>query len=135
MSKDCPLHPDNKKNKAKAGFINKTWADSDTCIFAMIQMEAELEEHVVNSTVHITQGLLPTKVLLDNQANISIVHPMLLKNVRPAPRKIRVKGIGGPQLIFDKVGDLEGFFEVHASVLKDANLLSFADVEDLYAVT
>jgi hypothetical protein len=135
MSKDCPLYPDNKKNKAKAGFIKNTWADSDTCIFMTIQMEGELKEHVVNNAVHITQGLLPTKVLLDDQANISIVHLMLLKNVRPAPRKNRVKGIGGPQLNVNKVGDLEGFFEVYASEVTKANVLSFADIEDLYIIT
>jgi hypothetical protein len=40
-----------------------------------------------------TQGLLPTEVLLDNQANISIVNPRLLKNVREAKHKIKVKGV------------------------------------------
>jgi len=49
-------------------------------------------------------------VLLDNQANISIMHPMMLKNVRPAPKKIVIKGVGGPQMIVDQVGDLEVFF-------------------------
>jgi len=123
-SKECPLHPDNKKMKAKAVFVNTTWADGDTRIFIMIQMEGELEEHIVDNAVHVTQGLLPTEVLLDNQANISIVHPMLLTNVRPAPKMIRVKGVGGPQLIVDKVGGLPGFFEVYASEYKKANILS-----------
>jgi len=109
------LHPENKKKKAKAGLINNTWADAETCIFAMIQIEDDLDEHVINNAAHVTQGLLPTEVLLDNQANISIVHPMLLTNVRTAPRKIRIKGVRGPQLIVDKVVDLQGFFKVYAS--------------------
>ncbi len=70
---------------------------------------------MINNAVHVTQGLKPTEVLLDNQANISIMHPMMLKNVRPAPKKIVIKGVGGPQLIVNRVGDLEGFFEVYAS--------------------
>jgi hypothetical protein len=110
-SKECPLHPDNEKPKAKAGFINNTWADNKKSFFVTIYKEGEPEEHVINNTAHITQGLKPTEVLLDNQANISIVHPMLLKNVRPAPKKIVIKGVRGPQLIVDLVGDLEGFLK------------------------
>jgi hypothetical protein len=37
---------------------------------------------VVNNAVHIMQALEPTKVLLDNQADISIMHPMLLRDVQ-----------------------------------------------------
>jgi hypothetical protein len=48
---------------------------------------------------------------------------------------MRVKGVGGVQLIVDHVGDLEGFFEVYASAHTKANVLSFADVEDKYVVT
>jgi hypothetical protein len=69
----------------------------------------ELEEHVINSMVCVTQGLLPTEVLPDNQANISIVHPLLLTNIRKGKQNINVKGVGGTQLIVDMVGDLEGF--------------------------
>jgi hypothetical protein len=36
------------------------------------------QEFVVNNAVHVTQALEPTKVLLDNQADISIIHLMLL---------------------------------------------------------
>jgi hypothetical protein len=101
----------------------------------MIYEEGEHEEHMINNTVHVTKGLKPTDVLLDNQANISIMHLMLLKNVRPAPKKIVIKGVGGPQLIVDQVGDLEGFFEVYASEHTKANILSFAGIEDMYKVT
>jgi hypothetical protein len=100
-----------------------------------IYKEREHEEHVINNAVHVTQGLKPTNVLLDNQANISIVQLMLLKNVRPAVKKIVIKGVRGPQLIVDQVGDLEGFFEVYASEHTKANILSFAEVEDMYKVT
>jgi hypothetical protein len=75
-SKDCPLHPENKKQKAKQGFIITTWADNETSIFMTIYEEGEHEEHVINNAVPVTQGLKPTDVLRDNQANISIVHRM-----------------------------------------------------------
>jgi hypothetical protein len=55
--------------------------------------------------------------------------------VRQAKHRVRVKGVGGTQLIVDQVGDLEGFFEVYASEHTKANVLSFADVEDKYVVT
>jgi len=97
--------------------------------------EEELEEHTVTNAVHVTQGLLPTEVLLDNQVNISILHPMLLSNVKKAKQKIRVKGVGGTQLIVYMLGHLDGFFEVYASEHTKANVLSFADVEDLYEIT
>jgi hypothetical protein len=82
-----------------------------------------------------TKGLHPYEVLLDNQANISIVNPRLLQNIRPSTHQVKVKGVGGTQLIVDTVGDLDGFFEVYASDKITANVLCFADVEDRYAVT
>jgi hypothetical protein len=94
--------------------------------------ERTLDDH---GSVYMTQGLTKSEVLLDNQANISIINPCLLKNVRPAKHQVRVKGVGGTQLIVDQVGDLDGFFEVYASEHTRANVLSFADVEDKYVVT
>ncbi len=43
--------------------------------------------------------------------------------------------MGGPQLIVDEEGVLDGFFPVYASDKTKANVLSFADVEDLYDIT
>ena len=43
--------------------------------------------------------------------------------------------MGGPQLIVDEEGVLDGFFPVYASDKTIANVLSFADVEDLYDIT
>jgi hypothetical protein len=60
---------------------------------------------------------------------------MLLRDVRKSQRRIRVKGVGGPQLIVDEEGVLDGFFPVYASEKTKANVLSFADVEDLYDIT
>jgi hypothetical protein len=60
------------------------------------------------------------------------VHPALLTNVQRSKKIIRVKGVGGVQLVVDQVGMLVGFFMVYAC---EANVLSFADVEDIYKVT
>jgi hypothetical protein len=131
-SKDCPLHP--SKQKAESRAVNSTWQEYEASIYTTIRIEEEeMEEHTVTNAVHVMQGLLPTEVLLDNQANISILHPMLLSNVKKAKQK--VKGVGGTQLIVDMVGHLDGFFEVYASEHTKANVLSFGDVEDLYKIT
>ncbi len=42
--------------------------------------------------------------------------------------------MGGPQLIVDEEGVLDGFFPVYASEKTKANVLSFAEVEDLYDI-
>jgi hypothetical protein len=85
--------------------------------------------------VNTTQKVTLTQDLLDNQADISVIHPMLLKDVRPADKKIRVKGVGDIQLIVDKVGLLDGFFQVYVSENTKANVLSFAEVEDRYDIS
>jgi len=133
-SKACPLHP--SKQKAESRAVNSTWQQYEASIYTTIRMEEEeMEEHTVTNAVHITQGLLPMEVLLDKQANISILHPMLLSNVKKAKQKIKVKGVGGTQLIVDMVGHLDGFFKVYASEHTKTNVLGFADVEDLYEIT
>ncbi len=119
-SKDCPLHPSMQKVESRA--VNSTWQEYEASIYTTVRMEEEeLEEHTAMNAVHVTQGLFPTEVLLDNQANISILHPMLLSNVRKAKQKIKVEGVGGTQLFVDMVGHLNGFFEVYASEHTKAN--------------
>jgi hypothetical protein len=81
------------------------------------------------------KGLLPTEVLLDNQANISIVNPKILKNTREAKHKIKVMGVGDNQLIVNYMGDLGIVFEVYASEHMKAYVLSFADLEDICEIT
>jgi hypothetical protein len=97
------------------------------------------EEDVINrechNAVYATDGLSLTEVLLDNQANISIVHPILLEDIKPAPRKVKVNGVGGKQMIVDKMGMLPGFFRVYASEDMKANVLCFSDVEGIYKIT
>jgi hypothetical protein len=50
---------------------------------------------------------------------------MLLRDVKSAEKKIRVKGVGGVQLIVDKVGMLDGFFKfMRVRILRPTCLVS-----------
>jgi hypothetical protein len=74
-------------------------------------------------------------VLLDNQADVSIMHPRLLRQVIRADQPITVCGVGGKQLEVTHNGYLEDFFRVYASANAKPNVLSLAEVEDMYSVT
>jgi hypothetical protein len=112
---------------------NVTWLEEQE--FCMFCTTSEVQEYEVNSAVNVMQKLTCSEILLDNQADISIVHPQLLENVRPAERYIKVKGVGGVQMVVSKIGKLKDFFEVYASKDTKANVLSFADLEDMYQIT
>jgi hypothetical protein len=86
-------------------------------MYTTIGYKAEEEkEYIINNAVNATQVVSLTKILLDNQVDISIEHPALLTNIRWSEKK-RVKGVGGVQLVVDHVGMLEGFFWcMHASM-------------------
>jgi hypothetical protein len=75
------------------------------------------------------------EVLLDNQANINMMHPMLLEDVRKSDQKIKVNREGGMQLIIKETGILPEFFDVYASMHTKANVLSFLDIDDKYDIT
>jgi hypothetical protein len=80
-SKDCPMHA-SKKEGQREGLVNGTWQDyQELGVFATMREEEQ-------GSVYMTKGLLPSEVLLDNQANISIVNPRLLKNVRECEHQI-----------------------------------------------
>ena len=72
------------------------------------------------------------EVLLDNQADISVVHPRLLTGIRP--QKSYVSGLSGMATL-PYVGKLDGFFECKSSDKLIASVLCMADVEDMYDVT
>ncbi len=79
-------------------------------------------------------GLLETEILLDNLANISIMKPGLLWAVAPAEKTVKANGVGGQQLKVDHMGYLGKFFPVYASDETIANVLSLAEVEELYGI-
>ena len=72
------------------------------------------------------------EVLLDNQADISVVHPKLLTGVKQ--RVSYVSGLSGTvELPYE--GDLRGFFRCKGSTELMASVLCMSDVEDLYSVS
>jgi len=115
--KNSPMCPKNiekekKRQEEGAGFMNATWCEEiEASMYATVQLEdEEIKEYVVDTAVNATKGIELTQVLLDNQADISVMHLMMLSDVRPAKRRIRISGVGGLQLIVDKVGMLDVFF-------------------------
>ena len=76
----------------------------------------------------------PTKLLLDSQANISIVHPNLLRDIKLAEKSVKINGVGGHQFYVKETGFLDPFFRVYVSEETRANILSLAEVEDRFLV-
>jgi hypothetical protein len=133
-SKLCPNYK--KKKEAEDAADNATWQEYEASMYTTIGEETKIiEEHMVNNAVNENQEVVLTKILLDNQANISIVHPALLTNVQKSKKIIRVKGVGSVQLVVNQIGMLEGFFTVYVCEHTRANVLSFADVEDIDRIT
>jgi hypothetical protein len=64
-----------------------------------------------------------------------MMKPGLLHHIEPAKEEVNICGVGGLQLHVKETGYLNEFFRVYASEDMKANVLSFADVEDLYDVT
>ena len=77
----------------------------------------------------------PNDVLLDNQANISIVRQELLRDIQDAEHAVKINGVGGHQFTVNKTGYLDPLFRVYASEDTHANILSLSEVEDRYLVT
>ena len=75
------------------------------------------------------------EVLLDNQADVSVLRPRLLSNLYRLDTPSGITGIGGKELNINRVGFLRDFFECMASENIMANILCFADVEDMYDIT
>jgi hypothetical protein len=76
-----------------------------------------------------------TEVLLDNQGDVSVIHPTLLRELEPAEEDVRINGVGGHQFTVEETGYLDDFFHVYASTVTYANVLSFAEVEDRFPIT
>jgi hypothetical protein len=132
----CPKRKKEKEAQDGKAQAHATWQELEHSMFCTVC------EVTVNNAVNAMQKLKTNEVLLDNQADVSIVHPVLLENVQPAERAIKVKGVGGIQMMANQVGVLPGFFQVYVSVETiyvsaetKVNVLSFADIEDLYEIS
>ena len=127
----CPKRAQilNGNAEEEAG-VNATWeAEQEATMYVSIK------EHIVHNAVGPETILARKEVLLDNQADISIMHPSMLYDVREIDSKIRVKGVGGFQMMVKEKGWLKVFLEVYASSETKANVLSFAEVEDKYPIS
>ncbi len=80
-------------------------------------------------------GFCAMEVLLDNQADISVMRPDMLRELRTLKDSVQVNGVGGVQMEVREAGYLDGFFEVYASDAVKVNILSFAEVQELYPIT
>ena len=101
-----------------------TWAETDQyCTFSTYQVNAVSDSQFKS-----------TEVLIENQADISIVHPML-RNIMAAEQEVKINGVGGHQFTERETGYLDPFFPVYASTQTKTNILSFAQVEDQYPIT
>jgi hypothetical protein len=57
------------------------------------------------------KGFKSTEILLDNQADISIIRPELLWMIRPVRDGVKVNGVGGVQLELKESGYLDDFLK------------------------
>ena len=66
------------------GFANATWQEEQeaSMFLSIADTETkEVQEYEINKAVQ-EQGVKLTEVLLDNAANISVMHPSLLSDIR-----------------------------------------------------
>jgi hypothetical protein len=121
--KDCPELKRNKSNN-----------NSDYGGMAAITVEATTFMTYQVNAVSYTR-FKDTKLLLDNQANICVMKPRLLHQIERATEEVKINGVGDLQLCAKETSYLNDFFRVYASEEMKANVLSFADVEDMYDIT
>jgi hypothetical protein len=63
-------------------------------------------KHKINDVSGKRHEIDSTEVLLDNHADISILHPYLIPDMRDSRKTIRVKGVGGLQMMVKENGIL-----------------------------
>ena len=91
----------------------------------------------INLTGHEGVQLAENEVLLDNQAQASVVHNIeLLQNVRTSKKALAIYGINkdGSAMKTNVIGDLYEFKEVYYHPKAAANVLSQGEVEETHDV-
>ena len=102
--------------------VHLTW---NANIFSTYQVNSAVLEHQFGRN----------EVLIDNQANISFVHPSLLGDVNPAEQSVKINGVSGHQFSVNETGYLDPLFRVYASEDTRTIIMSLSEVEDQYLVT
>jgi hypothetical protein len=134
------LVSDTESNDEPPDLVSDTSSDEGS--------DEELEQEVQQPSVCVGRASVPTaphgrahatmrkmpwwEVLLDNQADISVVHPRLLTNIRR--QRSYVSGLAGTATL-PYVGELKGFLKCKGSANVLASVLCMADIEDMYDVT
>jgi hypothetical protein len=97
--------------------VNATWAVFNT--------EVTNDEHCKQA---------PNEIFIDNAAEISVMHPRFLTDIRDS-EGAGIMGVSGSQKDTPKIGHLEEFFDCNSCTDCVANILSQADIEDKYDIT
>jgi hypothetical protein len=107
----CPEKDHEEKKEAENNWKQYvTWEDADE--EDILQESSSYITYEVYKSIEGSSKFSKYDLLLDNQADVSIVHPRLPRNVLVAESLITVKGIGGRQLKASYTGYLEEFFHV-----------------------
>ena len=128
---DCPL----RKKLIESHKGRAAEEDDEAAVNAIWEANAFATVRTYQINAVGFSGFKTTEVLLDNQADISIIRPELLRQVQPTKEIVRVNGVGGVQLELRETGYLDNFFQVYTSTHTRVNILSFSDVEELYPIT
>jgi hypothetical protein len=73
---------------------------------------------------------------LDNQSDVSVIHPALLTNVTMLEEPFFITGVSpGHSVKITHKGHLRGFFDCYCCDKMSANILCMADVEDKFDIT
>jgi hypothetical protein len=128
---DCP----HQKKLVESNKVRTNEEEEEAAVNAVWEANAFVTVHTYQINAVGFSGFKSTEVLLDNQADISIIRPELLRQVQPTSEVVRVNGVGGVQLELRETGYLDNFFQVYTSTEMRVNVLSFLDVEELYPIT
>ena len=95
---------------------------------------ATLREFSVHSVLDVRYKIKPDTVLLDNQADVSVVLTDLLEDIQECD-PVRINGIGGVQIVVNETGYLRDLdIRVYTNSKVMCSVVSFAEVEDRYKV-
>jgi len=94
----CPTRKKASDEESEERVAHLTW---NANIFSTYHVNNAVKEHKFERN----------EVLIDNQANISIVHPSLLQDIRPAEQTVKINGVGGHQFTVSETGYLDPSLE------------------------
>ena len=91
---DCP----HRKKLVESNKVRTNEEEEEAAVNAVWEANAFAAVRTYQINAVGFSGFKSTEVLLDNQADISIIRPELLRQVQPTREVVRVNGMGGVQL-------------------------------------